>query len=258
MKPTMHQLTRHFLLLLTVTALVAACAPNVPLQSQKSIQETAQESTQEEGALPESHYLQEEAQGKNILRVDPAESLVVFEVRRDGPFARLGHDHVVASHDVKGFVAPDENRADLLVRMDQLVVDEAPLRAEAGFDTQPDTQPTADDIAGTRRNMLVHVLEAERYPYAAIRIERKDADSKGIKQGSEAMLSVAITLHGTTKTFDVPATVATTAGGMIVSGNMHFNQTDFGITPYSILNGAIRVADRLDMRFRIVAEKRKR
>lgn len=241
MKWPMHQLTRHLLLFLTVATLVTACAPNVPLPSQGSQQ--TQQSVEEKGGLPEAHYLQAEAQGKNILRVDSAKSLVVFEVRRDGPFAKLGHDHVVASHDVKGFVAPEENRADLLVRMDQLVVDEAPLRAEAGFDTQP----TADDIAGTRRNMLLHVLEAERYPYAAIRIERKQAD----------MLNVAITLHGTTKHFDVPAKVETTANGMIVSGTMHFNQTDFGITPYSILNGAIRVADGLDMRFRIVADKRK-
>ncbi|HWU98076.1 MAG TPA: YceI family protein [Oxalicibacterium sp.] len=248
MKPTMHQLTRHFLLLLTVSALVAGCAPNVPLQSQQSMQESGQK----QHTLPESRYLQAEAQGKNILRVDSAKSLVAFEVRRDGPFAKLGHDHVVASHDVKGFVAPDENTADLQVRMDQLVVDEAPLRAEAGFDTQP----TADDIAGTRRNMLLHVLEAERYPYAAIHIERKDANSKAAKQSGKAILDVAITLHGTTKHFDVPATVETTAAGMIVSGSMHFNQTDFGMTPYSILNGAIRVADRLDMRFHVVAEKR--
>lgn len=237
MKHPLHQLTRHVLLSLTVTALVTACAPNVPLPSPES------QSGQQEGTLPESHYLQAEAQDKNILRVDSAKSLVVFAVRRDGPFAKLGHDHVVASHDVKGFVAPDENKADLLVRMDQLVVDEAPLRAEAGFDTQP----TADDIAGTRRNMLLHVLEAERYPYSTIHIERKNAGT----------LNVAITLHGTTKNFDVPAKIETTADGMIVSGNMHFKQTDFGITPYSILNGAIRVADGLDMRFRIVADKRK-
>lgn len=244
MKQPLHQLTRHFLLLLTVTALVTACAPNVPLPSS--------ETTQEEGAFPASHYLQAEAQGKNILRVDPATSLVVFEVRRAGPFAKLGHDHVVASHDVEGFVAQDENRADLRVRMDQLVVDEASLRSEAGFDTQP----TADDIAGTRRNMLVHVLEADRYPYAFIHIERKSVTKAD--KNAEAMLNVAITLHGTTKHFDVPAKMETTANGIIVSGNMHFNQTDFGITPYSILNGAIRVADGLDMRFRIVADKRKR
>jgi hypothetical protein len=246
MKQPLYQLTRHLLLFLTVSVLVTACAPTVPLQSK--------ETTQEEGVFPESRYLQAEAQGRNILRVEAAKSLVVFEVRRDGPFAKLGHDHVVASHDVEGFVAADESKADLRVRMDQLVVDEAPLRAEAGFDTQP----TADDIAGTRRNMLVHVLEAERYPYAFIHIERKDAEKAGKETGkSQAVLNVTITLHGATKTFDVPASVEKTTSGMIVSGSMHFNQTDFGITPYAILNGAIRVQDRLDMRFRIVADKRK-
>jgi hypothetical protein len=40
---------------------------------------------------------------------------------------------------------------------------------------------------------------------------------------------------------------------MMVSGTMHFNQSDFGIVPYSVLNGALRVQDRLDLRFRIDA-----
>lgn len=238
MKLSRHAWLRVFSLALIASILVAACTSNVPLPEQKTIQGDA--------GLTAMDYLRAEAQGKNILRVDSAASLVVFEVRRDGPFARLGHDHVVASHEVTGFVAPDRNTADLQVPMATLAVDEAPLRAAAGFDTQP----TSDDIAGTRRNMLLHVLEAARYPTARIHIERKQGDDDA------AMLQVAITLHGTTRTFDVPAQIRRTADGMIVSGSMHFNQTDFGMVPYSILNGAIKVRDRLDMRFRIFAKRR--
>ena len=100
--------------------------------------------------FPHAYYRQLQAQGKPVFRVDAARSQVVIEVRRGGSLARLGHDHVVASHDVAGNIAPDEGRADFYVRLDALTVDEPDLRASAGFDTQPD----ADDIAGTRRNML--------------------------------------------------------------------------------------------------------
>jgi len=41
---------------------------------------------------------------------------------------------------------------------------------------------------------------------------------------------------------------------MKVGGNMSFHQTDFGRTPLSIFGGALRVQDRLDLRFDIVAQ----
>lgn len=221
-------------LIFLCSVLLSACAPDLALQKSEQSKEVA-------AVFPESYYLQAVAQGKKILRVDTARSLLVLEVRRAGAFARFGHDHVVASHDVKGFVALDGARADLSVPLAKLVIDEQELRTEAGFTTQP----TPDDIEGTRRNMLNKVLEAERFPVALIHIERKHSDT---------VLNVSITLHGTTRTFDVPAEIQTTPEGLVVSGKMHFNQSDFGITPFSILNGAIQVQDRLDLRFHIVAE----
>src|SRR6266508_6924624 len=108
--------------------------------------------------FPEAYYQEAAVQGKPVFRVDSRESLVVIEVRRSGSLARLGHDHVVASHELVGYVAPGEGRADLVVALESLAVDEAALRAEAGFDTQP-TEP---DIEATRANMLEKVLEAEK------------------------------------------------------------------------------------------------
>src|SRR6267378_7554984 len=193
--------------------------------------------------FPEGYYREALAQGKPVFRVDQAESLVVIEVRRSGSLARLGHDHVVASHEVGGYVAPDEGRADLYVALERLAVDEAALRAEAGFDTQP----AQSDIAGTRANMLDKVLEAEKFPFALIRVR-----GAGARQG-DVTLSVALTLHGSTRTLQAPARIETDAGGMSVTGRLSFDQTDFGITPYSLLGGAIAVQNRVDLRFRIIA-----
>jgi hypothetical protein len=195
--------------------------------------------------FPEGEYQQALKGGKPVYKVDPAASLVVIEVRRGGSLARLGHDHVIASHDATGYVAPGEGRADLYIALARLVVDEPDLRREAGFDTQP----TESDIEGTRSNMLTHVLEAETYPFAVIAV--KDADPKQ-KKGT---LSVAITLHGNTRTFKVPSEVESDDKAIAVSGKLAFNQSDFGITPYSLLGGAIAVKDGLQLRFSIRAKR---
>jgi len=195
--------------------------------------------------FPEGYYLEALAQGKPVFRVDSRESLVVIEVRRSGSLARLGHDHVVASHEVGGYVAPDEGRADLYVQLERLEVDEAALRAEAGFDTQP----TESDIEGTRANMLVRVLEADKFPFALIRVGGADA-SRG-----EATMSIAITLHGSTRTLQAPARIDADADKIEVTGRLSLDQTDFGITPYSVLGGAIAVRNGVDLRFRIRARR---
>jgi hypothetical protein len=195
--------------------------------------------------FPESYYREAAARGRPVFRVDPTESLVVIEVRRGGSLARLGHDHVVASHEIVGYVAPDEGRADLYVALARLAVDEAALRVEAGFDTQP----AESDIDGTRANMLGKVLEADKFPFALIRVNGVDASQR------EVTMSVAITLHGNTRTLQAPVRIEADADQINVTGRLTFDQTDFGITPYSLLGGAVAVQNRVDLRFRIRARR---
>jgi len=195
--------------------------------------------------FPEGYYQQALKAGKPVYRIDPAQSLVVIEVRRGGSLARLGHDHVVASHEVTGYIAPGEGRADMYVALARMQIDEPALRQEAGFDTQP----TESDIEGTRSNMLGHVLEAEKFPFAVIGVRDVDAKEK------KATLALTVTLHGVTRTLQVPAEIEAGAESIGVSGKLAFNQTDFGITPYALLGGAIAVKDGLQLRFRIRARR---
>lgn len=220
-----------------LSTILAGCAP--------LLREPAPAPAAPPADFPEAYYREALAQGKPVFRVDPAESLIVIEVRRSGSLARLGHDHVVASREVVGYVAPDEGRADLYVALAHLAVDEAALRAEAGFDTQP----AESDIEGTRANMLERVLEAERFPFALIGVAGANAKER------KTTLAVAITLHGHTRTLQVPAEIEASAERMAVTGRLSFNQTDFGITPYSLLGGAIAVENRLDLHFRIRARR---
>lgn len=224
------------ILFATVVAagLLAACAPQPPAGP------AAKAGPAE---FPAAYYLQAAADGKPVFRIDPSRSLVVVEVRRGGSLAKFGHDHVIASHDVTGFVATAEGRSDLYVALDRLIVDEPGLRAEAGFDTQP----SESDIAGTRRNMLERVLDAAQYPFVTVRVAGSGGDSR--------VLEVAVTLHGVTRALQVPARFESAGEELGVSGRFSLKQSDFGITPFSILGGAIQVQDRVDLRFRIHARR---
>jgi len=193
----------------------------------------------------DSDYRARLARGATVFRIDTARSLAVAEVRRAGVLAQFGHDHVVSSRDVSGFVVPDEGRADLSMPLGLLVVDDPALRAEAGFETTP----SADDVAGTRRNMLGKVLEADRYPEVLVAV-------RGIGVGSDARpLRAEITLHGTTAPVDVDAEVDRSADEIAVHGSFSLDQSRFGIVPFSILGGALAVQDRLAVRFRIHAHR---
>ena len=226
---------RRVLLAALATLALSACAPQPPEREKPA-------ATQPPAEFPQSYYDQAAARGEPVYRVDPKQSIVVIKVRRGGSLARLGHDHVVASRNVAGYVAPQTGRADLYIALDALTVDDPELRKAAGFDTQP----TESDIAGTRVNMLDKVLETKNFPYALIGIS--------IPRGR---LAAAITLHGVSRTYEVPAQLTVGDPELHVTGKLAFNQTDFGITPFSILGGAIAVQDRLELRFDVRAERLK-
>jgi len=226
---------------IALVMLIAACAPPMRVTAPEPAPTLATGSAPE--GFPIKRYQEAAAQGKPVYRVDPEQSLVSILVRRGGSLAHLGHDHVVASRGVQGYIAPDERTADLFVPLAELSVDEPALRAESRLDTQP----TESDIAGTRSNMLDKVLETQRFPYAFIHISSREKTPTGLR------LDVAITLHGVSRSFDVPAQMETLEGAMSVAGTLELKQSDFGIVPFSILGGAMQVQDRLSLRFRILA-----
>ncbi|MGH8802033.1 MAG: YceI family protein [Casimicrobiaceae bacterium] len=217
-----------------VAGLISGCAAPVPRPGNVEAGEPA--------GFPVAYYQQAAGRGDPVFRIDPERSLVTIEVRRGGSLAHLGHDHVVASHDVQGFVAPKDGRADLYVRLDRLVVDEPALRTQAGFDTQP----SEADIAGTRENMLGKVLRTGEHRFAVISIAGMDSSEN---------LKIAITLNGVTRITQVPVKIETSLDELSVTGQLPLDQTDFDITPFAILGGAIQVQNRVYVRFGIVARR---
>ena len=193
-------------------------------------------------AFSERYYREVAAEGARVYRVDAGRSLVTIEVRRAGTLAKLGHDHVVASHDVHGLIAPEHGRADLYLPLQTLTVDEAKLRQEAGFEESVPQEA----IAATRRNMLGSVLHADRYPFAFVSVRAGRLDRP---------MTVQMTIDGVTRTLPVAVRLDETRDELRASGELALTQTEFGIPPLAVLGGAIRVADDLKVRFTLDARR---
>jgi len=226
--------------------LLAACAPLPPPASPAAVTTTAAttSATAADDSLDDADRQQLERQRQPVLGIDTAASLITIVARRGGALARLGHDHVIASRTLEGWVAPAQGRATLRFRLDRMSVDEPALRDAAGLARQP----SPEAIAGTRTNMLTRVLDAERYPYVRLRVTRAaGADS----------VDVAITLHGVTRHYTVPTRIDSAAGGsrLLASGALTLKQTDFGLVPFAVMGGAMAVQDQLELQFRISAAK---
>ena len=193
-------------------------------------------------AMPASVRVATPASSEGLLQIDTQATLLTITVRRGGALARLGHDHVVASRTVSGWVAPDLGQADFQFRLDAMTVDESALRARAGLETTP----SGEAIAGTRHNMLVRVLDAERY--TLVRVQAR------LQPGGQAV-DAAITLHGVTREVVVPVTLEQAADGrsLRASGAFVLKQSDFGIVPFAVLGGAMAVQDPMELAFAIRA-----
>ena len=163
--------------------------------------------------------------------------------------ARLGHDHIVSSDHVQGFIfldsRSDQCTADLFVPIGMLEVDNAKLRTRAAMTTTP----TAADIKGTRGNMLKSI-KGEDFPFAQLH----SSDCFTSVSGNQS--TVELTIHGVTQQRKLDIALEQTTGDeLVISGTFSILQSDFGIIPFSIMNGLIKVQDKLDLSFRLIAKK---
>ena len=200
--------------------------------------------------FPTSIYADQESD--SVYKVDSPASRILITVRRGGMMASLGHDHIVASHDLQGFILLDRDspqnpncRADFYAQLANLEVDNAQLRSEAGLLTSP----SQNDIAGTTSNMLKSI-DAENFPFARLH----SSDCLAALSGDQT--EVLLTIHGVNQKQKIAIKIEEVSDSeLILSGKFSILQTDFGIQPFSIMNGLIKVEDRLELDFRIVAQK---
>jgi hypothetical protein len=189
------------------------------------------------------------AEGRQYA-IDPVGSDVHWLVYKAGSLARLGHNHVISVAGLTGSVStgvdPSTSRFELQFPVASLVVDDANLRNALGPDFA--SVPSADDVAGTRKNMLSErVLMGDHY--ATIRVTGQGPSGA---DGAQT-LQINVELLGRTVAVTVPTTVQIRGDELTASGEFELTHSALGMTPFSVMLGALQVADKMKFVYRIRA-----
>lgn len=196
-----------------------------------------------EGAVPA---------GAHEYKVVADESLLQILVYRGGAMARLGHNHVIASHQLAGSVYvtddPLATRFEITFPVSGLTVDEPALREAAGPDFPPAVPQSARD--GTHKNLLSEaLLDGANYP--EIRLRALD-----IRAAGEAYdAGVEILFKGQAYARRVPVGVRREAGMLVASGEFPLRQSELGLKPFSVAMGSLVVLDEMHIRFEVTARE---
>jgi polyisoprenoid-binding protein YceI len=185
-------------------------------------------------------------------RIDSARSELRLLVHRAGPLARFGHNHVIVNHAVGGWVKFTGNVVassfSLRVPVADFVVDDTHMRSEEGADF---SEEVADDAkSGTRHNMLsTAVLDAEHFPTITL-------VSTAVTQAPGTLAAtLSLNVAGHQSTLVIPFTLETAAGWLSATGTVVLRQSAMGLTPFSVMLGALQVQDELTVRFTLIAVK---
>ena len=189
----------------------------------------------------------------DVFQIDAARSDIHLLVYRAGLISQLGHNHVVSVGDLKGtiYLHPglDHSKVELEIPVDRLIVDDPALRRQEGEAFS--TQPSKEDIEGTRANMLgQQLLNAKRYP-----VIKLTGTSGRVSDKRTATINVSVELLGRTIELAVPATLRQTGDELEVSGALKVSHAQLGLTPFSALLGTLQVADKMDLKYRIRASR---
>lgn len=190
-----------------------------------------------------------------VFDIDAGGSEVYWRVYKAGAFSRFGHNHVISVGAMSGSVtlAGDlgESGWELTIPVRELIVDDPALRERYGEEFA--SEPSEDDIAGTRTNMLSEtVLNGEVYSEIHIR-------GTGLTGSpADAEFPVVIEMLGREVSLDLPGQVVIEGGELTASGEFSLVHADLGMKPFSVMMGALQVGERLDFSYRIHAVERAR
>ncbi|MEO1034782.1 MAG: YceI family protein [Pseudomonadota bacterium] len=225
----------HRIVLATTATFIVGCATNPDVAAPTQV-----------GELPDT------ASGSVRYVVDAEASDIELRIYRGGRLARLGHNHVIEIPDFAGDVyyapEPAASTGSFRFAVASMKIDDPARRQAAGEGFE--SEPSDKDIAGTRENMLSdRLLDGAAHPDIKLAIGAiAAAESDGV-----FTVSMLATVKDATYDFEVPATINRNGRQLTVTGEFTVLQTALGLTPFSVMLGALLVEDNIDVRYRIVA-----
>jgi polyisoprenoid-binding protein YceI len=196
-----------------------------------------------------SEYATLQQRGGKVFALNPQASSVRIYAFSGGKAPGLGHPHVLSAPQFTGFfyLPPDGTRKakfDLEFVLRELEIDNPQYRSALGGAFAKPVSP--DDIAGTREHMLGEKnLQAAQFPLVRIH------SLQIIGEAPKFAASIRIEMHGATREIWVPLNVEGLPDRLAVSGSFVLRQSDFGVVPYTVLNGLLAVEDAFVVEFQL-------
>jgi polyisoprenoid-binding protein YceI len=154
----------------------------------------------------------------------------------DGRAAKMGHRLTIAMNSWKASVTwagDDAARAELTIDVDSISV----LGGEGGL------TPLTGAEKGVCRSNALKSLDAKKF--AQIRY----TSDRIAKTGDGYRLDGTVEIHGTSRPQSVDLLVTDTGDALELSARVPVKQTDFGVKPFSLMMGALKVADEVTIAF---------
>ena len=182
--------------------------------------------------------------------IDAEHSIIIVRVYRAGTFASLGHNHIIALRGLTGEILQrdpfERSSVSVNIPVGEITVDDSELRAVEGADFAASVPESAR--VGTRGNLRGDgVLDMAQFPNIVLR-------STTIAQQGEALrISAMVEIRGQSQTIEVPVTLKRDGDQLLASGELLLTQSALGLKPFSVMLGALQVADEMSLHFLLTA-----
>ncbi len=180
-------------------------------------------------------------------------SRLEVRVYRDGPMQKLGHNHLITSHQLAGEIELREplatSRFALRLPLESLEVDDPEARARAGGEFAAPV-PEKDRDA-TRTNMLGEkLLNVKRQGEILLTAESVTGGPGGYQA------QVRVSLAGTEHVLAVPFTLTVEGAHLVAHAKFHLKHADLGLVPFNVALGALKVRDDFEVDLTVEAGRR--
>jgi polyisoprenoid-binding protein YceI len=172
-------------------------------------------------------------------RVDTEASKVFVKV---GRATRLGHDHGVEGGLKSGKVTPG-GEGELVFDMASFEADTQQARDRVGLGRK---RVSANEAKKVTDAMRTEVLDVARFPTATCKIRSLTPLAKqAAGEPGDYQVEGTFTLHGKEQPLQLKARLERTdkEGVLRMTGSLTIRQTDYGMTPLSVMGGLAKVAD---------------
>jgi polyisoprenoid-binding protein YceI len=177
-------------------------------------------------------------------QVDPSASRFTVQAFATGVLSAFGHNPTIAISDYDG-----------VIQFASQALEQASIRLTlrtTAMEVLDDMKK--DDRQKLEREMYENILEVSRYPTAEY--ESKQITAQKL---SDDLFHVTVlgelSFHGVRRPQSFGGRVTNMEGLLRISGDFTLRQSDYGIKPYTVAGGVLRLKDEIKFKFELVARR---